>query len=100
MPSIAGLLAYLFGISAVIGIELIGLTALTSPVGQTTTLDRYVAAPSKIIPALAKVFNKKQNEARVTRKPIRKSPTQIASNNGYGYAEETRGIDRFSLANQ
>jgi len=68
MHGVAGLLVYLFGVSAIVSIELIGLTALLSPVDQTPSLGAYITATHNFIPSVARKFNL----ARVTPKPTRK----------------------------
>ena len=102
MRGFAGLLAYLAGISAIVGIGIVGLMALQSPTGRTSS-SAAVAAASHT-ESLAKPVkrsvddkktahrNQKHKKVHATRKQL-EAPSIDAGRNAYGYAEEPRRID-------
>jgi len=103
MRGFAGLLAYLAGVSAIFGIGIVGLMALQSPTGRTSS-SAAVAAASHT-ESLAKPVkrsvddkktahrNQKHKKEHVTRKQPHEAPSMDPGRNAYGYAEEPRRID-------
>ena len=103
MRGFAGLLAYLAGVSAIFGIGIVGLMALQSPTGRTSSSAPIPAAShteSIAKPVKRPVDDKrtahrnhKHKKEHVTRKQPHEAPAMDAGRNAYGYAEEPRRID-------
>jgi hypothetical protein len=116
MRFLAGLLAYLVGISAVISIGIVGLMALQSPIEPTpsapivaatqkgrpvkpakqVTVDDKKAQPGqkhKVVQVTGKKArpNPKHNMVQDTK--THEAPSTVAGHNAYGYVEEPRRID-------
>ena len=97
MRGFAALFAYVVGLSAVIGIGMMGLVALNKP---TPSAEPVAAAPQK--EPLAKPIrqttiaqketqpSQKRKVAHVARKRKEEAPTFSSGFNAYGYAQEPR----------
>jgi len=99
MRGFAGLLAYLAGVSAVVGIGIVGLMALQAPTERTPSSPPVAATQSLAKPVKQPVDdkktahrNQKHKKAHATRKQ-HEAPSIDAGRNAYGYAEEPRRID-------
>ena len=99
MRGFAGLLAYLAGVSAIVGIGIVGLMALQAPTERTPFSPPVAATESLAKPVMRPVDDKKtahrnqtQKKVHVTRKQ-HEAPSIDAGRNSYGYAEEPRRID-------
>ena len=102
MRGFAGLLAYLVGVSAIIGIGIVGLMALQSstertpsaPIIAVESQKERLAKPVKqtIIGQKKAHPDQKHKMVHVTPKRTHEAPT-IAAGSAYGYAEEPRRID-------
>jgi hypothetical protein len=101
MRGFAGLLAYLVGVSAIIGIGVVGLMALQSPTEPTPSAqiaveshsERFAKPVKQTIIGQKKAHpDQKHKMVHVTPKRTHEAPT-IASGSAYGYAEEPRRID-------
>jgi hypothetical protein len=98
----AGLLAYLVGVSAMIGIGVAGLMALQSPIERTPSAptvavelrtERLAKPVKQTIVAQKKPRpDQKHKMVRVTPKRTHEAPT-ITEGDSYGYAQEPRRID-------
>ena len=103
MRGFAVLLAYVVGLSAVIGIGMIGLMALQSPTEQTSSAPTVAVESHKehLVKAVKQTIvdqkkprsNQKHHTVHVNRKQPPEAPTISAGRNAYGYAEEPRRID-------
>src|SRR6476469_7532279 len=97
MRFLFGLLAYVVGVSVVIGIGIVGLMALQSP-GQQTPTTSMASTASKsehlvtpALPAQKKTPpDKKDKVAHVNHKRIYPVPNTVGGGEAYGYAEEPR----------
>jgi hypothetical protein len=94
---VVGLLAYLVGVSVVVGIGIVGLGALQSPGDRTSTAsiasksERVVSPAKPTLPAQSKTSPDKKNKtARVTHKRIHPGPNTVGGGEAYGYAAEPR----------
>jgi hypothetical protein len=99
MRFFAGLLAYLVGVSVVIGIGIVGLMALQSPsatptasMASTASNRERVISPAKpALPAQRQtVPDKKDKTLNVAHKRMHPVPRTVGENGAYGYAEEAR----------
>ena len=100
MRGFAGLLAYLAGISAIVGIGIVGLMALQAPTERAPSSPPVAATESLAKPVKRPVDdkktahrNQKHKKEHVTRKQPHEAPFTDAGRNAYGYAEEPRRID-------
>ena len=102
MRALAGFLAYIVGVTAVIGLGIVGLMALGSPIQQTPSAPIVaVASPKKPLAPSVKQTNVHHKTARtnqthkmaeVIHKRTREVLT-VAGQETYGYAAEPRRID-------
>ena len=107
MRSFAGLLAYLFGVAAIISIGIAVLMALQSPIERTPSAptvavelhkERLAKPVKQTTVGQKKTHSNHEHQTvrdktvRVTRKQPREAPT-IAAGDAYGYAQEPRRID-------
>jgi hypothetical protein len=97
MRFLFGLLAYVVGVSVVIGIGIVGLMALQSPAQQTPTTSMASTASNTerlVKPALRAQKkappDKKDKSVYVSHKPINPVPSTVEGGEAYGYAEEPR----------
>ncbi len=98
MRFFVGLLVYLFGVSVVTSIGIVGLMALSStseqmssaPIASAASHNERLATPVKETIATQKKARPDQKKKRVyvTRKPRHEAPTTDEAS--YGYAEEPR----------
>jgi hypothetical protein len=100
MRGFAGLLAYFAGVSAIVGIGIVGLMALQAPAERTPSSSSPVAATESLAKPVKRPVddkktahrNQKHKKVHVTRKQ-HEAPSIDAGRNAYGYAEESRRID-------
>ncbi len=86
MRGIASLLAYLVGIFAVVGVELMALTVLLSPIEQTSALAGASTAQSSRPAAPTKVAEKAQRRPRAARARASRRHAYSAGDKAYAYA--------------
>ena len=100
MRAVAVLLAYVVGLSAVVGVGITGLMALRSSTNPTPSAASVVAAsqkerlakPIKQAPVAQKDAQPRQKHkaTHVVRKRNQEAPTFSSDVNAYGYAEQPR----------
>ena len=97
MRGFAVLLAYVVGLSAVIGIGIMGLMALNKPTPSAapvvaTSHKERLAKPTKQTTVAQKDAqpNQKRKVAHVARKRKEEVPTFLSGFSAYGYAQEPR----------
>jgi hypothetical protein len=102
MRGFAVLLAYVVGLSAVIGIGMMGLTALNkptpsaAPVAAASQKER-LAKPTKQTTVTQKDAqpSQKRKVAHVARKRKEEAPTFSSGFSAYGYAQEPRHFNQY-----
>jgi hypothetical protein len=97
MRGFATLLSYVLGLSAVIGIGMMGLMALNKPMPSTapvvaTSQKERLAKPTKQTTVAQKDAqpSQKRKVAHVARKRKEETPTFSSDSSTYGYAQEPR----------
>jgi hypothetical protein len=98
MRGVAVLLAYVVGLSAVIGIGVIGLMALQAPITPTppaasvaaVSHKERLAKPVKQTTTTRAQPSQKRKVAHVTRKPKEDASSLSSGFKAYGYAQEPR----------
>jgi len=102
MRGLAVLLAYLVGISTVVGIGIMGLTALSKstpsaqPVATTSHKERLAKPIKQTTIAQKEAQPQKRKMAHVTRKRKEEAPTMDPSGfNAYGYAPASRRMYQY-----
>ena len=103
MRGFALLLAYVVGLSAVIGIGMMGLMALNkptpsaAPVAAAASHKEHLATPTKQTTAAQKDAqpSQKRKVTHVVRKRKEVAPTNPSGFDAYGYAQEPRRFNQY-----
>lgn len=99
MRGFASLLAYVVGVSAIVGFGIVGLMAQQAPTERTPSSPSVAATESLAKPVKRPVDDKKTAHRNQTHKKVHatrkqhEAPSIDAGRNAYGYAEEPRRID-------
>jgi hypothetical protein len=100
MRGFAVLLAYFVGLSAVIGIGMMGLMALNkptpsaAPVAAAASHKEHLAMPTKQTTVAAQP-SQKRKVTHVVRKRKEVAPTNPSGFDAYGYAQEPRRFNQY-----
>ena len=103
MRGFAVLLAYVVGLSAVIGIGMMGLMALNKPTSSAAPVaaaaphKEHVATPTKQTTVAQKDAqpSQKRKVAHVVRKQKEVAPTNPSGFDAYGYAQQPRRFNQY-----